>query len=669
MTQQAASWLCIGTNNFDPCNLPDNTPGPFINQCIEQQWRIAGCQPAGTQYPSDQSVLNRLNALTWGKVKEIFTNTYNAMTSEKDPVKQDVAVLRCLGINTKRTTPLPCKGVSRDSLVIAVDSTSFRNAGEKDAYTMRGAWKSANAVYRGDLIASGTRVADAKGVQFDGTTVLGTPNLIAQVLGLPLSTRILNGPDPSLVTSPRPPGPPEPTFVTNFTGIGDIGMGNYVHEVQRPEPYFLFNTAQQAGWVQMQQIYRDLARGVEYEATVKGMPSGTVYKFPITESSDGTYWVGWFGNPNIKKPNPLMFSRDTSLQYFITKYVTPTFDATQPILTAAGTLRDIGYPPGGTSIWSDGKNFNVVFTYAINPVQSPDGTMPALADTVNAVIKGGKQNITVTINVLGRGLSFTGPITGMGSNPVAGWVYGTGPAPRAPDGPYYYNSDGGRNFPQYAGWDGIALGGNPQSYHELSLNITTTIIETRELWINPNVETCEILAVFSGPTYSTSHTVMALFKGSLMIALDSNEKGYTFFNAGRVPIGQFSHIVHVYNDDGTNEVYINGAGPVVLPEKLTRKNYRGYLGYSLGGGSTTNPLYQRIPVAMPFQGQIGAFRVYNKAFGLTDVQNNLAATVDTYINQVEVATKNDPNALAMAAGQFYIPSLAPAINFQPDPTE
>jgi hypothetical protein len=257
----------------------------------------------------------------------------------------------------------------------------------------------------------------------------------------------------------------------------------------------------------------------------------------------------------------------------------------------------------------------------------------------------------------------------MGSNPVAGWVNGTGPAPRAPDGWYYYNSDGGRNFPQYAGWDGIALGGNPQSYHELSLNITTTIIETRELWINPNVETCEILAVFSGPTYSTSHTVMALFKGQLIIALDSNEKGYTFFNAGRVPIGQFSHIVHVYNDDGTNEVYINGAGPVVLPEKLTRKNYRGYLGYSLGGGSTTNPLHQRIAVAMPFQGQIGAFRVYNKAFGLTDVQNNLAATVDTYINQVEVATKNDPNALAMAAGQFYIPSLAPAINFQPDPTE
>jgi hypothetical protein len=317
MTQQAASWLCIGTNNFDPCNLPDNTPGPFIDQCIEQQWRIAGCQPAGTQYPSDQSVLNRLNALTWGKVKEIFTNTYNAMAAETDPVKQDVAVLRCLGINTKRTTPLPCKGVSRDSLVINIDSTSFRNAREKDAYTMNGVWKSANAVYRGDLIASGTRVADAKGVQFDGTTVLGTPNLIAQVLGLPLSTRILNGPDPSLVTSPRPPGPPPPTFITNFTRTGDIGMGNYVHEVTRAEPFFLFNTDQLAAHIAFQQISRDLAKGVEYQATVKGNRSGTVYSFPITQASDGTHWVGFFGNGNIKKPRRMMFTGDNELQYII----------------------------------------------------------------------------------------------------------------------------------------------------------------------------------------------------------------------------------------------------------------------------------------------------------------------------------------------------------------
>ena len=103
---------------------------------------------------------------------------------------------------------------------------------------------------------------------------------------------------------------------------------------------------------------------------------------------------------------------------------------------------------------------------------------------------------------------------------------------------------------------------------------------------------------------------------------------------------------------------------------LTRRDFNGYIGYSLGGGSSMNPLYQRTPVAMPFKGQIGAFRVYNKALGLTDVQSNLAATIDNYVNQVEFATKNDPNALAMAAGKFYVPMLGNSINYQPnEPSE
>jgi hypothetical protein len=161
---------------------------------------------------------------------------------------------------------------------------------------------------------------------------------------------------------------------------------------------------------------------------------------------------------------------------------------------------------------------------------------------------------------------------------------------------------------------------------------------------------------------------MAIYKGQLVIGLKSNEKGYTFFNAGSIVPGQWSHIVHVYNQkDGTHEIYINGAGPVSI-SGLTRRSYGGYLGYSLGGGSTVNPLYQKFPAAMPFKGQIGAFRVYNRAFGLTDVQNNLAATIGTYVgNQVELATKNDPNALAMAAGKFYVPMLGNSINYQASP--
>jgi hypothetical protein len=192
--------------------------------------------------------------------------------------------------------------------------------------------------------------------------------------------------------------------------------------------------------------------------------------------------------------------------------------------------------------------------------------------------------------------------------------------------------------------------------------------ETRELWINPNIDTCEILAVLTGASYTQSYTAMALYKGQLMIGLPSNEKGYTFFSGGKINIGQWSHIVHVYSEKGgVHEIYINGAGPVTI-SGVTRANPSGYIGYSVGGGSKVNPLYQNTPIAMPFQGQIGAFRVYNRLFAITDVQNNLAATITTYINnQVELATKNDPNALAMAAGKFYVPMLGNSINYQPSP--
>ena len=663
--QQAAMWLCIGTTNFDPCNLPDDTPGPFFPQCIQQEWRIAGCQPAGTQYPSQESTLNQINTLTWGKVKEIFQNTYNAMTGESDPAKQDIAVMRCLGITTKRSTPPPCVGVSRDALVINLDSAAFGNPDGKAAYTTNGVWKSVNAVYTGDLVASGTKVCDAKGVQFDGTTVLGTPNLIAQVLGI-AQAKVLNGPDSSKVSSPLAPSKPPPILQTGFLIIGDVGMGVYSTEYHKIAPEFIINI-DRSGWQPIfKQIHTDIAKGIVYTATVKGNNSGISYKFKITQCSDGSSWNGVFGNQSEKKPDPILFVQDSALSFTIEKYVTPTFDVMSPIMTAGGTLRDIGYPPGGIGIGGDQKTyFSIAFNYAVNPIQSPDGTITTLIETVNDVIKSGKQSIMVSLSVPSKGLSFSAPVTEMASG---GWLYfinGKGPSPVAPDGDYYVKQNGGKNIPPYTGWDGLA---NGTTNAELSLSITTTVVETREIWINPNIDTCEILSIFGGISYTDTWTEMAIYKGQLVIGLMSNEKGYTFFNAGSVVAGQWSHIVHVYNQKGgTHEIYINGAGPVTMTG-LTRKNYGGYLGYSLGGGSKVNPLYQRFPEAMPFKGQIGAFRVYNRAFGLTDVQNNLAATIGTYVgNQVELATKNDPNALAMAAGKFYVPTLGNSINYQPSP--
>ena len=340
--QQAAMWLCIGTSDFDPCDLPDETPGPFFAECVQQEWRVAGCQPGGTDYPSKQSTLDALNNLTWGNVKSMFNQTYKAMTGETDPVKQDIAVLRCLGINTTRSIPAPCVAVSTEGLILNLDSAAFSNADAKAAYTTTGAWKSKGGMYIGPLIASGNRVSDKKGVQFDGSTVLGSPNLLAQVLGLPYDSKVKNAPDPSQVTTPPPPTPPGPILETWFLPIGDIGMGINSTEQHSAAPFFLIN-ADRAGWQPIfKQINMDLANGIPYNATVTGNNSGIVYTFPITQCADGSSWVGWFGNPTITKPNPIYFVQDSALKFKIQKYVPPTFDPLVPIISETHPWGDCG---------------------------------------------------------------------------------------------------------------------------------------------------------------------------------------------------------------------------------------------------------------------------------------------------------------------------------------
>jgi len=105
--QNAAMWLCIGTTNFDPCELDNNASGPFFPECVQQAWRIAGCQPAGKDYPSKPAVLDKLNTLTWGQVNTKFQEKYKAMKGTNDPDVQDAAIQSCLGITPSRPPPPP----------------------------------------------------------------------------------------------------------------------------------------------------------------------------------------------------------------------------------------------------------------------------------------------------------------------------------------------------------------------------------------------------------------------------------------------------------------------------------------------------------------------------------------------------------------------------------
>ena len=629
--QQAAMWLCIGTTGFDPCNLPDKTPGPFFDQCIQQQWRIAGCQPAGTSYPSQKETISKLNTLTWGGVKKMFQDTYNAMT-KTDPVEQDIAVQRCLGITTQRSVASSCTGISRNGMIVNLDGSSFLDSVRSGDYTMNGQWMSVNAVYIGPAIVSGTRVTDKLGAQLDGTTVIKTPNLIAQALGQPPAD-VLDGPAPGTIVPPsKSRYPPFPAALG-----GPSIQGSNPNALTPVVPIKLFSTDDKGNTVY----------GVMHGGYMKLINSKNECKYSSEDIS--TY------APN-KWPSYLPSSPGA-----YTVYMSPAFNSTIPIMTIGGVLKDIGYPgEGGLGIHSDLKTYFWIGGTGIWQYQSNiNKDFRDYVDFINAFMNGPTaQSLTIKLTS-NLGDTFSAPFKSIGNGQWYVGITGVGPAPVSPIGEYYVKANGGRNLPQFAGWDRA-------SRAVMTLEIDPgPITESRELWINPNTQTCEILAVNNGT--GGNHTVMALYKGNLVIALRSVEKGYTFFNVqgGNVPVGQWTHIVHTYNQ-GKNSVYINGIGPIVM-DGLTRADYNGYISYWLGGGSSVNPLYQVSPTPMPFQGGIGAFRVYNRELTAKDVQNNLGATISTYVNQVQIATQNDPNKLAMAGGQYYVPSLISAVNYQANP--
>jgi hypothetical protein len=639
IVRQAAMWLCIGTTGFDPCNLPDNSPGPFFEQCIQQQWRTAGCQPGGTQYPSQPESINTLNTLTWGGIKKMFQDTYNAMKNTDDPLKQDVAVMRCLGITTQRTPPSPCVGITTDGLVLNLDSGAFEDSSMKAEYTTNGKWTSINAVYVGPAVASGTRVANNYGIQLDGTTRLETPNLVNQVLALS-TTNVVNGPASGTIRS---------TYNSQSASFPAAIYGPNVADRSTKVPIARVDVDDQGNKVYMISD-NGYTKMINSQNECKYTPDSVA---SYTSSKWQTYLPATPGG------------------YIL--YMMPPFDPSRPIYVGFGPLKDIGFPGEGIGLWGDQKtNYGVIYTTqpaqgsnGLNWQAPPDGKNSTLLANLSASLKHNASNsqafaITVKSN---NNLVWTAPITGVGGKPYAnydwgGYIEGKVPGPVNPYSTYYYRP--GKNLPPFEAWD--------QATHvSISIDVVIKYNETRELWINPNVDTCEILAVLNGSSIAQSYTAMALYKGQLVIALNSKEKGYTFFNAGAIPSGQWSHIVHVYNQ-GNHSVYINGIGPVVMGG-LSYDNTMGYIGYSLGGGSSTNPLYKQVPSPMPFQGGIGAFRVYNRILSDGEIRNNLSAKVNFYNNnQVELATKNDPNAIAMASGKYYVPALTKSINYQPNPS-
>jgi hypothetical protein len=105
--REAAKRLVYGGDNFDPCDLPDDTRGPFLPRCIAREGRKAGLQMAG--WLKNTENYSYYNDKTWGQVKRELKLLYDQMmrpgyTGEE----QDRFVKNVLGITISREEEKPC---------------------------------------------------------------------------------------------------------------------------------------------------------------------------------------------------------------------------------------------------------------------------------------------------------------------------------------------------------------------------------------------------------------------------------------------------------------------------------------------------------------------------------------------------------------------------------
>jgi hypothetical protein len=96
----AARHMVSGDGYFQPCDIKNDTKGPFNVQCLQQAFRKAGCQAGGQKYPSQRAAVSDLANMSWAQVNNLFRQQFEA-TKSSDPTAQDAALKDCLGPGTQ----------------------------------------------------------------------------------------------------------------------------------------------------------------------------------------------------------------------------------------------------------------------------------------------------------------------------------------------------------------------------------------------------------------------------------------------------------------------------------------------------------------------------------------------------------------------------------------
>jgi len=95
--RDAASFLALGTSEFDPCDYDPDEFGPFDDYCLERVAREEGCQPDGSDFPSKPANKNRFYAMDWKSVNTHFSNLHRNLLSKDQDTLTD-ASMKCLGV-------------------------------------------------------------------------------------------------------------------------------------------------------------------------------------------------------------------------------------------------------------------------------------------------------------------------------------------------------------------------------------------------------------------------------------------------------------------------------------------------------------------------------------------------------------------------------------------
>lgn len=105
----AALWL-LNETPFNPCDfndgdMPMKAGDTFPLECVQREFRKAGCQAAGAGYPTSTTDLKAFEGMSYGAIRTQFRDLYarmNRLDDFKTVRQQDETIKQCLGVEVQR---------------------------------------------------------------------------------------------------------------------------------------------------------------------------------------------------------------------------------------------------------------------------------------------------------------------------------------------------------------------------------------------------------------------------------------------------------------------------------------------------------------------------------------------------------------------------------------